>query len=105
MPSSRERLKAEDRAFYQWLKNRGRAHRDRMEPIDEAKLAKLVAAGQADATPLGEYGWRIVAGPQTIDFWPRTGRWRTPNGKVEGRGWRSLVRALTSPTGEGVANG
>jgi len=94
MTTKRERLKAEDREFYQWLRNRSKAHRNRMEPIAEAKLAKLVVSGRADATPLGEYGWRIVSGDMTIDFWPRTGRWRTPRGEMDGRGWRSLLTAL-----------
>lgn len=75
-------------------KGRQRAHRDTMERIMEGKLAKLVVAGLCDAVPLGDYGWRITAKDRQADWWPRTGKWRTPRGEVSGGGWRGMLKHL-----------
>jgi hypothetical protein len=76
---------------------RGReAHRDEVQRGHEDKLARLVALGQCDARPRGQYSWRIVTRepPQEVDFWSRTGRWRTPDGRREGQGWHTLLAFL-----------
>jgi hypothetical protein len=70
------------------------AEANRQEPIYEAKLARLVVAGACDAIPIGDYGWRITAGRRVVDYWPRTGIWRTADGTKQSHGWPRLLRYL-----------
>lgn len=84
----------ETNAMWRELKRRRRAKRDAMAPEREGRLAKAVADGVLDAAPLGVYGWRLMANGRVVDYWPRTSRWRTPDGKQSGIGWKGALRAL-----------
>lgn len=58
------------------------------------KLIELDRLGRLGLWKQGDYGFRLTTGPFTVDYWPGRGSWRSPDGKVSGKGWNTLMRHL-----------
>lgn len=92
------RERNETNALWRAVNSEMRAQRNREEPIYTARMMALAKGGTLDIiATLGEYGYRLAPERDhrlTVDYWPRTGTWRTISGKCGGRGWVSLLRFL-----------
>lgn len=58
------------------------------------KLVALHETGKLHLFKQGDYGYRVISGPWTVDYWPGRGKWRTPDGKRDGQGWNTLMGYL-----------
>lgn len=84
----------EDNQMWRAVHAEGRARADVREPLYRQRVAALVARGAVTVRALDQYGLRLEAPERIADYWPRTGTWRTPDGRTSGNGWRSLLKYL-----------
>ena len=59
-----------------------------------AKLEELAKSKTVDLLAIGPYGVRVYRGAVMVDFWPRTGTWRTPDGVKRGKGLSGMLDYL-----------
>ena len=83
----------ETNALWRAVRRAQREQRDQRERVFDAAIARLALRG-VTIRSLGEYGWRLTVGTQTVDYWPRTGTWRTPRGETQGHGWAAMLDFL-----------
>lgn len=68
--------------------------KDEQAAFYEGKLREIAARHEVDLLARPPHGWRVYRGGVMVDFWPRTGTWRTPTGTKQGTGYRSMLDYL-----------